>query len=98
LKEDMTKFRFGHAIAGRHEPSSDMASSSDGLFKLLNIVDDCCKVGAEDGVGGTDAEAGPLNIGKMVSVNCVNRCKAKSPSTCYHVIVLQHSLAVQHPF
>jgi hypothetical protein len=66
LKEDMTKFQFGHAIAGRHEPSSDMASSSDGLFKLLNIVDDCCKVGAEDGVGGTDAEAGPLTLARWL--------------------------------
>ena len=35
---------------------------SDGVFKLLNVIDVCRKVGAENGVGGTDAEAGPLNI------------------------------------
>ena len=31
---------------------------SDSVFKLLNVIDDCRKVGAENGVGGTDAEAG----------------------------------------
>ena len=64
MKEDMMKFQFGRTIAGRHEPSSVAALSSDGVFELLNVIDDRRKVGAENGVGGTDAEAGPLNIGK----------------------------------
>ena len=54
----MTKFQFGRTIAGRHEPSSVAALSSDGVFELLNVIDDRRKVGAENGVGGTDAEAG----------------------------------------
>ena len=58
MKEDMTKFQFGRTIAGRHEPSSVAALSSDGVFELLNVIDDRRKVRDENGVGGTDAEAG----------------------------------------
>jgi hypothetical protein len=62
LKEDMTKFQFGRAITGRHKPSSGAASSSDGLFELLNIVDDHRKVGAKDR---TDAEAGAVWVASV---------------------------------
>jgi hypothetical protein len=60
----MTEFQFGPAIAGRHEPSSGAALSSNGVFELLDVVDDRRKVGTKDGVGGTDTEAAPFNIGE----------------------------------
>ena len=44
--------------------SSRLLKDVQRVFELLNVIDDHREVSAENGVGGTDAEAGPLNISK----------------------------------
>ena len=60
----MAKLQSGRAIGGGHETPSGAALSGDGVFKLLNVVDDRCEVGATDGVDRTDAETGALEVGE----------------------------------
>ena len=64
LEERVAKLQFGRTIGGRHETPSGVALSGNGVFKLLNVVDDRCEVGAEDGVDRTDAETRTLDVGE----------------------------------